>query len=648
MRLLLFLAMLFIGTRVNAACTGTDAEIWFGSAARIETSYDPDLYCWDIAFLERAGRGPMPVTDLNSLYPAGLNASLLRRLGFTPDLVSDLLADDDGDVFEALRDNPEAFIAVTAASLMADADYTIDDNGRISNDRGRACVMGWDAEAGVGDMFTLRDVLNAMPIAARPVAMQGMRLVAPMPSAAVATMVYDQMDTIGGKDATKSATRNIMFSHFPSAMTTPVSWDMRACPTGKLALILEKNSRCALCRHLVFFTNEISYIFNYMFLTFRYILISFIILAGCFAIAGRYWGAFKGFPFTEGFGGFLKGLGEKMRVIVIAGIVAMMPPKTLFSFTLEPVLDLTVGLSQKILSLQNDTPPCNSQTVVDELRGAEEIRRSEKIIPPVVRLKDITNDGYMAIMTDGAVLSPETVGAVVCFMRSVYALNAKGQLMGQIFFMHPFRAMARGFTGGIVAIIMGVLIWGFFWWINLMIGFYILDAFYGLLKIAITWPFRVFGYAFDWTGFSLSDVMTAGKDIGITLVSLSVFAVYNTLFIASFQFAGGVGGGIDEAIRTDNADLVLDMIQPGNILELSKFLFVLFVMWYFYSNMNNLVGAFGGKVGDRPLGNAIKRLFASGVGVMTTAVRGKTPEIYKKAEAPKEPTAPKKGREEKE
>ncbi|MDR3126464.1 MAG: hypothetical protein LBT92_02425 [Rickettsiales bacterium] len=635
-------------------CAPEQAAIFFPNPAAVEEIYrDTDYYCSDILYLQNARLGPVPLAQYEALYLGAANVSRMRSLGITPDIIRYGADPDDpeatAEFVAEVGADPQGYIDQQAAAVRMDVDYKVEYGAavaRISNDRSQDCL----AVRPSGGARSFSDIARGLPPAMRPVAVSGGVLLSPFDRTdeppTIARIDYSNSLSVAGKDATKSSLRNIVFHKLPSNISVEAEWSERNCRSDGLVRLLERQSRCSLCRYLVFFTNEISYLFDYVFRTFRYVLLAFLALGGAFAMAGRFLKGFDGFPWANKFDGYLKDVGEKMRVVVIASVIAVLPPKVIFSFTLEPVLDLTLGLADRILAIQGlESRSCDADRVIGDLQKAEDERRHEKIVPPVVaRWVDRAADegaaseaaaGGMAARAgagggdatgvetagDGnSLFSPSTVGTIVCFMQATSAMNAKGMVLGQVFSGHLGRLVFKNGPGkGIVAWVVGIMIYIFFWWINLMIGFYILDAFYEVLLIAITWPFRVFGYAFGFIEFGLSDIMTAAKDIGVTFVSLAVFGVYNMMMMTAFRFVGGTGGKFDAAVRANDVNVLLDsvMASPG---DTAAFLFILFVMWYFYSNMDRLLGAFDGKVGQRPLGSVIKALIVSGA---TMVISGK-------------------------
>jgi hypothetical protein len=373
--------------------------------------------------------------------------------------------------------------------------------------------------------------------------------------------------------------------------------------------------------------------FEYMYTTFQYAILAMLVLFGSFAFATTFFKGFKDYPFADNFSNYYKDIGETTRLVMLASVIAVIPPKTLFDFTVGPIIDLTMAVSYEILSTGNELDKCDAKTVVSEIND-QKLARQEggsfsnmKVLPPIVK---VAQAKAMKDIEDSYVLSKDTVGKIICFMSNIVRSNAKEKMMGEVLMRSVFNFKTNN---KIATFIYGFAILGLFTFINLLMSFYILDGFIQILKIAILWPFMVFGYAFKWIKFDIRDIVNTAKDFGFTMVALAVFTIFNTIMVHSFYFVNGgdtLLGILDKAKRLNDASVIIEAI-PGDILTMSKFLFIIFAMFYVYSKLSEFTKNYSdGNLGDKPIGDGIKKLVESGIGVVTGVKRDEKPSFVKK------------------
>jgi hypothetical protein len=660
----------------TANCPYGEAYIYFdGNPTPVLDKYadHPSYYCSDILYLERLGRGNISPDEYRSLYPAPMRGQFdyLRELGLTPDVIERNMGGEvavitdgadgvsaDGEnriVADVLtdRDSIQGFVEENMRLSRLDAAYVVANDGAMEGSGGEGEYGGFSATPGIvvdsknskvciRDRYNVGvapadsvyasgpsyyDVMVAIRPALRPVAIKGNDLVNLL-GETVATIDYDAALSAGSGGET---IRNVRFvggvdGVFQSPRTVQVRWAGNKCRAGTVEEIVEKHSVCYLCPYVVMVFNQISYLFEYMYTTFQYAVIALLVLFGCFAFATAFFKGLKDYPFAMDFSNYYKDVGETTRLVMLASIIAVMPPKTLFSFTVAPVIDLTLAVSGEVLATGNEFDRCDAKSVVSDINSQKSgSSLSAKILPPVV--KESASREIRGI-EDSYVLDKETVGNIVCFMANLVRSNAKQKMMGEVLIRnwHP---------------IYGFAILGLFTLINLLMSFYILDGFVQILKIAMLWPFLVFGYAFKWLKLevSLEGILDTAKDFGFTMVALAVFTLFNTIMIHGFFFTVEGGGSesllgiLDRAANTNDVKVILDAVSGSNsLLEMSKFLFIVFCMFYVYSRLSEFTKAYsGGSAGEKPIGDAVRKLVLSGVGMATGVTREAVGAVKKKA-----------------
>ncbi|MDR1476902.1 MAG: hypothetical protein LBI17_02110, partial [Rickettsiales bacterium] len=94
-----------------------------------------------------------------------------------------------------------------------------------------------------------------------------------------------------------------------------------------------------------------------------------------------------------------------------------------------------------------------------------------------------------------------------------------------------------------------------------------------------------------------------------------------------FYFINRKGGNdtllgiLDRAAAANDVKIILDSV-PTDLLAMSKFLFIVFAMFYVYSKLDEFTKNYSdGSVGEKPIGDAVKKLVLSGVATATSVTR---------------------------
>lgn len=647
-----FLLSMFIGNNTSFSqtaqpkqnCTYKNASVFFSNPTLILSKYSPEYFCTDIVYLEKNNLGNISLSEYKKLYTtASSNFNYLRSLGITPDILNEYLNNDELEDEEKINfsDNLTVnnLIKTLIVTAQIGADFTITSaqsfsfeaskedfensdefTGSIVNSKGKNCItdkrLSYSSNDGIYTPKTLTyfDVMSALPIAIRPVAIKGNKLVN-MQGNTMATIEFNT--SIGGNVISqgigKSSIRKITFDNdYQRQTSVNVNWNEKKCKTDTLEASVAKSSVCFMCPYIVMLFDEISMLFDYMYNTFAKYIIIFMVLFGCFYFLTSFLKGFKNAPFEVNTNNFFADIVERLKLIFIVATVLLVPVGYLFSFTFEPIMNLTLGVADKVISVENTKSTCNPNTVFDEIRQRKLSKQEEQVIPPVVKLKQIE----MQKNTDiNYVLSKQTVGSLVCFLTDTINTNGKQMVMGKVLMKNLFNFKS---DNKILSFFIGIIIWGLFFIINFMISFYILDGLIDILKIAILWPFMVFGYAFNWIGFNIiSSIVDTAKNFGFTMITLAVFSLFNRTLIYSFYFKNNnesVLGILDRAIAENNPDIILNAI-PTDIISVSSFAFIIYAMYYVYSKLSEFASSYGGSIGSITLGNNLKNTFKSILGL---------------------------------
>lgn len=636
----------------NEKCSYKEASIYFANPTPILEKYSKDFFCSDILYLERNGIGAISVAQYKNMYGNYKNNfNYLRSFGITPNIIQDYFVnfDEENETYLSTQELLNDFIKTSIVSEQIGADFTITpsknfttnttdfDNsdefiGSIINKNGRNCItdkrINYSSDNPLytpASTLTYFDVISAIPLALRPVAIKGTNFVNIFDET-VATIEYNT--SVGGNVLSqglgKSSVKRITFNNkvFSQNVSVNVNWNENKCKADNLKAEVAKSSVCFMCPYIVMIFNEISFLFDFMYKTFSKYIISFLVLFGCFYFATTFLSGFKNAPFSVDLSDYYSKIAEKLRLIFIVSVVLLTPVNVLFSFTFQPIIDLTLGVSSKVLSTQNIPSTCNPDTVIDEINQRKVVKTDDQIIPPVVKNKQIQSN---KILTDSYVLSKDTMGNIVCFLTDTLQTNAKQMTMGKVLMKNLFNFSS---DTKVLSFFIGLLIWGLFFIMNFMISFYILDGLLDILKIAILWPFMVFGYAFNWIGFNITSIINTAKNFGFTMITLAIFSLFNRTLIYGFYFKNAnkdILSIIDNAIETNNPNIILDSI-PTDIISVSQFIFIIYAMYYVYSRLSEFAQSYGGSAGQLSLGENLRKTFKSILGLK---VSRENPEFVK-------------------
>ncbi|MDR0367042.1 MAG: hypothetical protein LBH41_00500 [Rickettsiales bacterium] len=491
--------------------------------------------------------------------------------------------------------------------------------------------------------------------------------------------------------ASVGARESVRTIRFSSGAEANIVWDDKACVETGFAKLVQKYAHCGLCPYAVMLADEISLLFDYVFKALGWTIVGFLAVFGSLYVAQRFWEGAKGWPFGDNFQGFFGDVGEKLRVVAIAGCLALVPPRYIFAWTFEPVIELSMGVARAIEEGRGDNFSCDAEAAINAVMAQRQEREDEKVIPPIVRRArvqarasgeaakgaanaaaalsmangaanaaaagfgagigaaagfgadpaDAANGGFGADESDPLAdesyfISKKTLGEIVCFISSTQKAGARylalaQVLAGDVFSWPPmFHSLA------------GIMIWAMVFGIMMFIAFHVLDGFLKILEIAILWPFMVFGYAFEGMSFKMDLVIDTAKNFGFTVIGLALFSMFSNVLLDAFQFgsSGTLEALLSEAERTGDINALRDTVA-GDILLLSRFMFIVFALFYIYSKLSSWVKEYtGGSVGDKPFGNAVRTSLFSLVKFLNPLNIVREPAGFEKNPAPRKKDPP--------
>ena len=640
LKFLLLLLSFFISAKSFAGnCSYNDAIVYFSSPSVVLSSYNPTYYCSDILYLIKSKKGNITLDEYKALYPQKVskNIEYLRKIGITPDIFKDSINEEDYEYFSSKektevylqdlvannRSNEELFVV---SSLSFEPDKELFENNFVgdivnSEKNYKSCIKTKDSKPSDSELYSsesigYNQIINAIPTALKPVVVIGDKLqnVFDMD---VATIVDNR--ALGNKKL-----RIINFSDevFEKNNSSQIEWRERICKPNTLEEKVNRNSTCYLCPYIVMIFNEISLIFDYMYNTFKYTMLLFLIIFGSLFIVFEFMKGFSSLPFDADFTSYPKNIAKKLQVILIVCTVVWVPPKFLFSWTVQPVLDLTLYISDSVINVGNiegRKSTCNGDTIVNEINQKRINDYSNLMVPPIVKQKKIEN---AEILEDASILSKTTMGNIICFLNNTLKANGSQMTMGEILFTNAFNFKVE-YENRLLGFVLGIIIFGLYFLISIMISFYILDGLLEFLKIAIMWPFYVFGYAFPVVKFNVKSIIDTAKSFGLTMINLAVFSMFNSALLNSFYFVGSKENLLtilNEAIEKNDASIILSNV-PSDVLSITQFLFIIYCIYYIYSKLGQFAQTYGGSMGGMSIGTSIRKIIDSSRNAITSVSR---------------------------
>ena len=407
-----------------------------------------------------------------------------------------------------------------------------------------------------------------------------------------------------------------------------------------VADLAEFHSACYFCPLIVMLSEQISFVFNVIFRWFQGAVILFLFVFFAFSFLSVFAGRFKNMPFELGdFSTYIKDMGGKTKAVLIAAVIAVVPPQQILRFTFEPIMLLSFAVSEQVLGYV--APPgegevrCDRRTVVEEINARRRRTQEARPIPPLARQHVERNERALEVREEIAerrrghrynpILSEDVVGGAVCLISNMISANSGQLVIGQVLVTNSWNVIEFGFLGAFIVLIMGAMVFGLFFIMNLFIVFYVLDAMIDILELAFLWPFMVVGYAFDVAKFKMSEVTAVAIRFGSTIVSLSVFTMFAALLIGGFMFTVGERRMtsqdiLNEAILAGDHALILEAF-PGDLVGVSQFLFIAFAIFFTYANLDRFAKSFGAEVSKDHLRSVAKTTTTS---VMNYFIRGVT------------------------
>ncbi|MBR1544333.1 MAG: hypothetical protein IJ638_00100 [Alphaproteobacteria bacterium] len=636
--LFLSFVMLFSNKAVASNCSYNDAIVYFSSPSATLSSYNPEYYCSDILYLINSKKGNIPLDEYKKLYPQKVsrNINYLRRIGITPNIFDEYIEEEDYDTFVSKTETniylktlvgnyrSDENLYVVSSSLLEPTDlFQNNTDGDIVNAEKnyKICMKSKNSKPSESSLYSsdsigYNQIISAIPVGLRPVVLSGSTL----------RNVFD-MDVATIEDNRALGSKSLRLINFSDEIfeknnSTDVEWKENVCKTNTLKEKVRRNSTCYLCPYIVMIFNEISLIFNYMYTTFKYTMIIFLIVFGSLFMVFNFLKGFSSLPFSADFSSYPKSVAKKLQVILIVVTLVWVPPRMLFSWTIQPVLDLTLYISDTIMRVGDADKTelkCDGSTIVDKINQQRIDENKEIEVPPIVKQKQLANSTFT---NDSVILSKTTMGNIVCFLSNTLKSNATQMTMGEVLVTSAFDFNIN-YENRFLGFIFGIIIFGLYFLISIMISFYILDGLLEFLKIAIMWPFYVFGYAFPIVKFNVKSIMNTAKSFGLTMVNLAVFSMFNSALLNSFYFVGtnkNLLTVLNDAIDKNDVSIILSSM-PTDLLAITQFLFIIYCIYYIYSQLGKFASSYGGSMGSISIGNNIRNIINSSRKTLTSVSR---------------------------
>ncbi len=627
-------------------CSDKQAEIFFKDKT-IVSNYNKSYYCSDILYLQKTKKGNISLSDYKKLYPTEFhsNFNYIRELGFTPDIIKKYINKEIYKLFSN-KQTIDAYIKSTIIFTRQDYNYyvmvdeqyepisketkdNIFEKGDILNKEKyyKNCLVKNNKE--------FENIFSYFPIAMSPIAVNGDKVLN-MFGENIATIKNNPFDV-------KQKTIFFENNYLENNSSFDILWNNDVCELkNNLQKRVDLMSKCVVCSMIVMFSNLISFLFQSMYENFRYDIIIFWVIIGSLWVLFEFLKGFKGLPFDVDLKSFPKSVSKKLQILFTISLLILVPVPKLFSWTVAPVMDLTLGISHMIMNISSKN---ENKFYCDVDKSVENVMTSfknENPLPPVIS-KNQNSAIKLTSITDNEkmIFENSTMGSIVCFLKQILSHNAKYIVMGEVLIRD---SVVLKFIPNIFnhKFLIGLMIFGLFIMINLRISFYILDALFDFLKLAITWPFAVFGMVFNVIGFSTSinNLIGMAKKFGLIMVNLAVFSLYNSILINSFSLTTANGTGniadiLNNAIATGNEKLITENVFT-DILSVSKFLFIVYCLYYVYSKLGEFASFYGGSSGELKVEKRLEEVIKTTTKtVIIPPTRNEKQEKLKKTESKK-------------
>ncbi len=633
--LLLFFISSFSGKLFAGNCSYDDALVYFSSPSVTLSTYNPQYYCSDILYLINSKKGNISLNEYNALYNEKVrkNVNYLRKIGITPNIFDDNIDDEDLENFET-EEKTNTYIKILVDSVRAgenlyviapkifEPDDELFENDKVGNivnseKNYKSCLKAKDLKPSENFLYSSDGIgyyqtVKAIPLALKPVVVSENTLY---------NIFNMKVATIEDNRVLGKGLRLVNFANtiFEKNNTASIEWKERICKANTLEEKIKRNSTCYLCPYIVMIFNEISHIFNYMYDTFKDIMLIFLVIFGSLFMVFEFFKGFSSLPFDADFSKYPKSIAKKLQVILIVCTIIWIPPKILFSWTIQPVLDLTLYISDTVMEVGNsDTTKykCNGNTIVDEINKQHISENENMYVPPIVKQKQVSN---LKLIEDTAILSKTTMGNIICFLSNTLEANGKQMTIGEVL------VTSGDYNNRFLGFIFGIIIFGLYFLISIMISFYILDGLIKFLEIAVMWPVYVFGYAFPVVNknFNVKNIIGTAKSFGLTMINLAVFSVFNSVLLNSFYFIGSRENLLtilNDAKEKNDINIILSNF-PTDLFAITQFLFIVYCIYYIYSKLGDFAASYGGSMGNITIGNNIKNIINSSRGTLASVSR---------------------------
>ena len=599
----------------------------------------------------------------NKLYPSWIDVKdipYLRQIGITPEMAAKFINEDlyknfmSGEWFEkssskegedSFQKTMKNFVAIqikgSITALRSNTDYIVvtdklfepdienvflKQEGDILSvsDNYRSCLEVIDYEnkeeidlyettANVTDKklnpyLNYNTLISSIPISKRPVMLQENKVFSAF-GEEVATLNYHP-------DGNGLIIISFSDSVFEKKQETVVRMSIKKFENALLAKLESKSACGSYCSVILSFINATSYIFNIMYKYFYKYIVIFLMVFMALFIVFEFLKGFSNIPFSADFSFFPKSIAKKLQLMLVALTIILVPVPKLFSWTVEPILDLTMAISTSIINIgvEGGKSSCDSEAYVNSLYKDKE--RIQGALPPVVekyKLKELQNEKsntnkFNDLLDDGgdkvSIMSSKTKGQILCFMTDTTRHNGKYIMLGSMLIWDWTKIFWAKSENVFIAFILGIVIFFAYTMFNLRIAFYLIEGILQFLRLAIIWPFAVFGHVFNLTGMTVSikSLVDMAKSFGMTMITLSVFSLFNMTFVNAFYFTNNNKGEnimqiLDKAIERGDANFLIQNMNT-DILYITKFLFIIYCLYYVYSQLGKFASYYGGSIGS--------------------------------------------------
>ncbi len=560
-----------------------------------------EFYCWEIKYLKEYK--DLLSTDINtylSYYPTPLfvrDINILREYGITPEKAEYLLkyfidlpidnSKSDKSIIETALNEAENHMQKLTT-------YKIGRKFTLNLLEGITAYKSVFKYFALADCFTLtpnftnnfQRYVNTYPKALRPIGVLGNNIINMFGE--VLSTIDDGVLNDDIKPFINGGYKNILLSNGDKI----ASWNSSTCPLTNFKYDLKNGQSCISCHIFEITFNTISRVGYAIYDSLSYYSIS--LMVGLFL----FWMLFVFFDNVikkQDAMGFIKTFFNKVVFVFIVGFL------------------LTISIGDKYNVLNYTIRPLTDFMVDYNEYATRDIEKSGYNFQCTYKSKDIGDSNV--------IFSKDIRENIVCTIERISAFNNMNYNIGKYSVINGWNQLLNLNFEGVIKIIIGILIMGIFFYINIMVPFYFIESFFMISIVVFLFPLILVGYAVDKKQFVKQSFDTFLSAI-FQIISLTLMCSVISLllgYISGLEFSK-----FQEILSTgDNQEIIGEVLYmlsftPNTLLEI---FYTGFICWFLLGKAISIANSYKPIVGSYNIAGKFMTFTKSIVSYTTTITR---------------------------